>query len=43
MIVVKCWKHYHRHSVMGDAYSTWRDVFLFGFIPLYLRRMEIVR
>lgn len=43
MIVVKCWKYYHRRSVMGDAFSIWKGVFLFGFIPLYLKRAEIVK
>ena len=43
MIVVKRWMYYHRRSVMGDAYSIWHGVFLFGIIPLYLKRVEIVK
>lgn len=43
MIVVKYWKYRHKHSVFINGYSIWKGVFLFGLIPLYLKRVEIVK
>ena len=36
MIVVKHWKHYGKYRN-----STWRGVFLFGIIPIYLQRIKV--
>lgn len=39
MIVAKKWRHYDKY---GHHKSTWKGIFLFGFIPLYLARIEVV-
>ena len=42
MIIDKTWVYFHRKSVGGNRYSVWRGIFLFGFIPLYLKRIDKV-
>lgn len=42
MIVVKHWKHFYKYTYKR-AYSIWSGIFLFGFIPLYLERLEVVK